>query len=83
MKTYSVQTSTFFTVCGESTPLFQCTASFTVVTEDEYGGYLFASSALLGVGVLVYFVARRRRQAADPTKEERKCGDGHFEMMSE
>lgn len=53
-KTYSVTLSTLFTDdCDDdenSEPLFKCTASFTVVTDEEYSGYWYGGGALFGVG---------------------------------
>ena len=85
ISTYSVSTSTIYTDCEEEpTALFYCEASFLVVSDDEYGGYIYASvSALLGAGALAFFVARRKRRATDLAKEDRGGSDGHFEMLSD
>jgi len=90
ISTFSVSTTTIYTDCSERdegnedepTALFYCEASFLVVSDDEYGGYIYASvSALLAVGALAYFVARRKRRAIDLAEEDRGGSDGHFEML--
>jgi hypothetical protein len=65
--------------CGSEVSIVECHAKFTAVSTAESN--VATSAVLLGVGFLVYVIARKRRVATIDLRKEEQFLEGNFEMM--